>query len=145
VSYAPHDPQPTNHRLPGNPRRRPEAPLAGCHVDLQASGFLNRGFEVPVGAVILKGHASSTFGSERGGSLCNNCPSEFSECADVHRANGVFKFLYVGLVCDHVLTAPRPNIKIVLCKQSEKERDGGHRDGSTYEGRDMCESLIWIG
>ena len=35
VTYAPHDPQSTRHRLRGIPRRQPEALPVGHHVDLQ--------------------------------------------------------------------------------------------------------------
>ena len=36
VTYAPHDPQSTRHRLQGIPGRQPKALPVGRHVDLQA-------------------------------------------------------------------------------------------------------------
>ena len=68
----------------------------------------------------MKGHVSSTLWV-RDRSLCNNCLSRFSECAEVHRPSGKF---YVGLVRDQVVSAPRPIIKIDLCKQAERECGG---------------------
>ena len=87
VSYAPHDPQSTRHRLQVNRRPQPKALPVGGHVDLEASGFLNRGIQARMGR---KGMCRRRFGSDRGGNLCNNCPSGFSECADVHRPSGIF-------------------------------------------------------
>ena len=58
----PHDPQSTHHRLLSNPKRKPRSlPVCG-HVDLQASGFLNRG----MGRVERKGMCCRRLRCERG-------------------------------------------------------------------------------
>ena len=80
-----HDPQPTHHRLLGNPKRQPKSLPVGGHVDLQASGILNRG----MGRVECGRPCVVEALGARGKKLCDSYLSGFSECG---KPNDIFWF-----------------------------------------------------